>query len=415
MEQRRAQGTGTYYADRTRGAGHWIVSVEAGWSRTGSRRRVRRRVTGTERQARAALVALLREATTEQQTSPTTTVKTWAEQWLEVHQTTVRPHAWDTDASQVRVWIIPTIGHRRLTQLTPGDVRAVSKAILAAGRAPATAQRAHMVLQKMLRDALIEGHAVPPRILEITAPARGEVARREIPAADAVSILAVASTRPDASRWVAALLQGMRPAECRGLTWECVDLDAGTIDVSWQLKTLPYRTPRDRSSGFRVPVGYTARHLVDAYHLVRPKTNAGRRVIPLVPWMTDSLKAWRDLGPQSPYGLVWPDSDGRPLNDVHDRDAWRALCTAAEVGPYDLYACRHTTATLLREAGVDDTTLIAIMGHASVLSTRAYLHSNDDRARDALTGLAGRLGLTPPSAPAEEQTLQLVPAPDAPE
>ena len=390
---RRANGTGTYSPDPKRGPGHWVLSVEAGWTPRGTRRRIRRRVTGPERTAKAALAALLREAQVEQAASPATTVKSWADLWLAHHQTRVRPAAFATDRSQVRLWIVPTIGHKRLSRLTPGDVRAVSAAVLAAGRAPATAQRVHMVLVKMLRDALVEGHAVAPRLLEVDAPARGEAGRSAIPTADAVAILAAAARQPDGSRWAAALLQGMRPAECRGLTWECVDLERRVLDVSWQLKALPYRVPRDRSSGFRVPVGYTARHLVDAYHLVRPKTNAGRRVIPLVPWMVSALEVWRELGPSSPHGLVWPGPDGRPRNDRDDRDAWRILLADAGVGPYDLYAARHTTATLLRAGRVPDETITAIMGHSSILSTRAYLHTDDDRARAALVDVAAALGL----------------------
>jgi len=389
----RAKGTGSLYRDKARGDGHWILSVESGWTKTGTRRRTRRRFKGAERQARAELARLLREHTTDQQAAPTKTVKAWADEWLAVHAEKVRPAPFATDRSQVRLWIVPTIGHRKLAQLTPGDIRAVSRAILAAGRAPSTAQRCHNVLVKMLRDALIEGHAIPPRVLELDAPPRGESGRSEIPTADAVTILSAAAGLPEASRWVAALLQGMRPAECRGLTWQQVDLESGVIDVSWQLKALPYRTPRDRSSGFRVPVAYEARHLVDAYHLVRPKTAAGRRLIPLVPWMASALAAWRELGPQSPHGLVWPGPDGRPRNDAADRQAWREMCAAAGVGPYDLYACRHTTATLLREAGVDDETIVRIMGHASILSTKAYLHTDDSRARAALDALAVRLGL----------------------
>lgn len=384
----RAKGDGSIYPDKTR-PGTWVVSVEAGWTQRGTRRRIRRRVKGTERQARVALRTLLTETADAQQASPTKTVKAWCDDWLPVHADAVRPTAYATDASAVRLWIVPTIGHRRLAMLTPGDVRAVTSAILAAGRTPATAQRAHIVLKKLLRDAEGEGYTVPARVLGVKAPARGESARREIPTADAVAILSAAASRPDASRWVAAMLQGMRPAECRGLTWECVDLDRGTIDVSWQLKALPYRTPRDRGSGFRVPIGHESRHIVGALHLVRPKTNHGRRIIPLVPWMRAALESWRDQGPTSPHGLVWPDAS----DDKADRAAWRALCADAGVGPFDLYACRHTTATLLREAGVDDVTITAIMGHASILSTKPYMHATDSRARAALEELAGRLGL----------------------
>lgn len=46
---------------------------------------------------------------------------------------------------------------------------------------------------------------------------------------DAMAVLRAASGRPDASRWAAALLQGLRPGEANGLTWEMVDLDWGHV------------------------------------------------------------------------------------------------------------------------------------------------------------------------------------------
>jgi integrase len=193
----------------------------------------------------------------------------------------------------------------------------------------------------------------------------------------------------------------MRPAECLGLTWPLVDLDDGTLDVSWQLKRLPYNVARDRSSGFRVPRNYEVRQVEGALHLVRPKTASGRRIIPLVPWMRDALLTWRDLCPPSRAGLVWPRPDGRPQTDAADRDAWVALQDAAQVAHvegehgrrYSLYEARHTTATLLREASVDDATITEIMGHATILSTKAYLHTDRKRTRAALEQLAGRLQL----------------------
>jgi integrase len=330
------------------------------------------------------------------------TVRTWAEKWLDITQAKLRPTTWATNRSAVRVWIVPTIGHKRLDTLTPADVRAVTRAMITAGRTPATAHRGQAVLERMLRDAIVEGHAVPQRALMVEGPGAGEHDRDAIPLVDVHDLLAVISARPDASRWVAALLQGMRPAECLGLTWSCVDLAAGTVDVSWQLKSLPYNRAHDRSSGFRVPVGYVARQLDGALHLVRPKTLKGRRIIPLVPWMTAALTTWRAVCPASPHDLVWPRADGRPQTDAADRAAWVALQDAAQVARVDgthgrryaLYECRHTTATVLREGGEDDQTITAIMGHASILSTRAYLHTSSTKTRAALDEYAGRLGLT---------------------
>lgn len=399
---RRPHGTGSVYYDATRK--RWVGTIELGWTARGTRRR--KAVTGpTERAVKVKLRELLREA--QENEAPTVggkpTVRTWAEVWLENTSHTERPSTWATNRSAIRKWIIPTIGHKRLDTLAPGDVRSVTRAILTAGRAESTAQRAQVVLKWMLKDAVLEGHRVPQNVFLVDGVAPGESDRDAIPLADVALILEAAAARPDKSRWVAAFLQGMRPAECLGLTWSAINLDAGVIDVSWQLKALPYRAPHDRSSGFRIPAGFTARQLDGALHLVRPKTEKGQRLIPLVPWMRAALIEWRSIAPQSPHDLVWPRADGRPQVDRADRAAWVELVDAAQVARVDddnrgrryvLYEARHSTATLLREAGVDDETIKAIMGHATILSTKAYLHTSDTRTRAALDALAGRLGLT---------------------
>lgn len=314
-----------------------------------------------------------------------TTVKAWAEEWLPLQERTLRPQSYASTRSAVTKWIIPTIGHVKLATLNPGHIRSVHNAVRDAGLKPSSAVRTHAVLMALLNDALTEGgHTVPDAPLKVSGPKAGKSTRDAIPLEHALIVLQAALARPDASRWVAALLQALRPAEARGLTWAHIDFDADTIDISWQLKPVPYKTPRDRTSGFRVPDDYEATHLVDSYHLVRPKTDSGQRIIPMVPWMKAALLAWREAQGGSPYDLVWCRADGRPLTDKQDVAAWRTLCETAGVPAYDLYEARHTAATLLRKAGVDDETIIAIMGHATILSTKAYLHSDTERAREAL-------------------------------
>lgn len=397
---RRAYGTGgvTYNKKRDR----WEGSIETGWTANGTRRR--KRVVG---KSKAVVQRKLREALreAEQRQAPTVggkpTVKVWADQWLETTSRILRPTTWQSHRSQVTTWIVPTIGHRRLEALRPADVRAVERAMEAAGRASSSVARCKAVLDKMLKDAVIEGHHIPQAVLLVQSVGAGENDREAIPLPDALALLEASAREPDASRWVAALLQGMRPAECLGLTWDAVDFDDGSLDVSWQLKPLPYKVARDRTSGFRVPRNYTAKQVSGALHLVRPKTASGQRIIPLVEWMRDALMVWREVCPPSRAGLVWPSIDGSPRSDRDDRAAWVRLQDVAQVAHvegelgrhYTLYEARHTTATLLREAGVDDETIVAIMGHASILSTKAYLHTNRAKVRTALDQVATRLGL----------------------
>ena len=429
----RSKGTGSYYQECSKRAGcppvervigedgilhrlrpehdcraPWVASVEGGYTKRGTRRQVRRRAR-SETHAKQLVREMLRAADAGQsEASASTTVKTWCEKWLAQHVRRLGPATYSNHASHVRLWIIPTIGHKRLDKLTPADVRAVQNAVLDAGRKGSTACRVDALLKQMLTDAQVEGHAVPERVLKVEPPVMSEPERGDIPVPDAVAILTAALTTPTdslddghGSRWAAAFLQGMRPAEARGLTWDCVDFGRHQLDVSWQLKSLRYNVPRDRTSGFRVPTGYIARQLVGSYHLVRPKTKAGRRVIPMVPWMEAQLLAWRDFAPANPWGLVWPraatdaypERAGWPRNDAADRDEWRTLCARAGVGEHDLYSCRHTTATLLREAGASDDVITAIMGHASIRSTTPYLHPDlAERVRAALqSGVAARL------------------------
>jgi mRNA-degrading endonuclease toxin of MazEF toxin-antitoxin module len=77
----------------------------------------------------------------------------------------------------------------------------------------------------------------------------------------------------------------------------------------------------------------------------------------------------------------------------------RSLQDAAEVRHpegrhYMLHEARHTTATLLLEAGVSEAVIIAIMGHSSIAVTRGYQHVSQTLARKAMDDVAAKLGLT---------------------
>lgn len=417
-KKRRQHGTGGVTFDPTKQ--RWIGTVEAGVTAKGTRRRLK--VSGrTEAEAKAKLKEKQRQIAAEglpvEGASARVTVATWAKTWTERRQHEVRSSTMSNDVSQVRRWVVPTIGHVRLEQLTPAHMRAVTAAILSAGRAQSSALRAQVVLKKMLRDAIVEGYRVPQRILQMPNPEKNVTDRDAVPLIDAHAIIrAAGDLGPEGSRWVAAFLQGMRQGECLGLTWDCVDFERKTIDVAWQLDALPYRIPRDRASGFRIKPGTPHRHLTGRWHLVPPKSKSGTRVIPMVPWMEAALLAWREIAPLSPHRLVWPAANGSPRDDKDDSVAWYALQDVAQVarvdeaphasglrldergGPlvgrrYALHEARHSTATLLMEAGVSNTVITAIMGHSSIVSSQAYLHASREMTHQALDGVAGRLGL----------------------
>lgn len=396
--KRRQYGTGSVHQRTT--DGRWIGTVEAGWTTKGTRRRVT--VSGpTEAECRRKLKEkqrqIARDGLPAQGVSARTTVRTWSETWLAELERHARPKYLATERSQVNQWIVPTIGHKPISSLTPGDVRSVTNAVRKAKRTTTSAAYAQGALMRMLRAATVEGHDVPQRVLLVPPPGKAVSDRSAIALDHALLILAVAAEMPDGSRWAAAFMQGLRQAEALGLTWSAVDLDAAQQEISWQLQPLPYLDRRAQT--FRVPDGYDVQRLTGALHLTRPKSKAGTRVQPLVTWMVGSLTTWQRAAPASPHGLVWPRPDGSPRSAAADRAEWCALQERAGVQhstgrPYLIHEIRHTTATLLLELGVDPAIIAAIMGHSKIVATRGYQHVSQALARSALDGMAERLGLT---------------------
>lgn len=394
---RRDYGSGSVYQRAS--DGRWVATVEAGWTRNGTRRRPAR-LAKTEAEAKRKLRDLLREVEDGKRSGPDRrmTVKAWAEKWLEATERTSRPSTFTTEKGAVNAWIVPTIGHRRLGDLDADDILAVTKALRAAGKSTSTAQRYQSVLSRMLKAAARAGHTISQSAMLADKPERSVSDRQAIPVTQTLTLLERASHLPHGSRWAIAFLQGLRQGESLGLTRDCIDLERGLLRVEWQLQPLPYLDKRDRSKGHRVPDSYEARHLVDAYHLVRPKTKKGYRVIPLIPWAADALAVWLERAPANPWGLVWPAADGRPQSKPDDTAEWRRLqaiepALAHPSGrPWHIHEIRHATATLLMELGVEESVRIAIMGHSSIAVTRGYEFVDTAALRTALEAAGQRLG-----------------------
>ena len=392
----RGKGTGSVHYDEPRK--RWKATIEAGYTVRGTRRRIT--VTAkTERDVLVRLKAKEREilatGVPPEGADPRKTVRSFADGWIADQERRLRPSAFVATRSQVTRWVIPQIGQMRLNRVTARDVEGVSNAMISAGRAKSSATRCHRELLRMLKDAKRGGHAVTASALLAKGPGLGERTRDAIPLDEVAAILASARSQPDGARWIIAFLLGLRPGEALGLTWSAVDWKRKILKVEWQLQSLSYKEKRNPAKGLRVPDGYEYRQLVGRHCLVALKSKSGSRNPPMTPLIEEALRAWQTQCPASEFDLVFPDENGLPRDDKEDRDAFRRLLREAGVSHaknsearlYTLYEARHTAATMLRANKTDDETLISILGHASILSSKTYLHSDDDRRRSALNGV----------------------------
>lgn len=396
-KRRRGYGTGSIHQRASDGL--WAATVELGTSADGKRRRAyiyakTYKEAVEKKKAKEAEIASGGRSTL----ADRTTVKTYSAQWLEQIVTKVRPKTYSTNVSAIRQWIVPTIGNVRLNELNAADIRRVDAAQRAAGRTASTRLRTHAVLVKMLRDATVDGARVHPGVLAVERPRVGETDRSSMPIDGALSILRLVESQPDPSKWVGALLNGVRQGERLGMTRECLDFDNDVINVLWQLQELPYIDNKNKALGFRVPDEFVARQLVGRFHLVRPKTKKGWRTIPMTPWFRAAMLARLETMPDSPHGLVWGDEHGQPVDPHADRREWYELQRRAGVDehpagrPYKVHEIRHTTITLLIELGIDKDIIAQIVGQSKLVES--YNHANYmPQVRQAMDALAERLQL----------------------
>lgn len=394
--QRRTKGDGGLFQ---RADGMWIGRVDIP-SADGKRRR--KQIASKDFATAAKKLRALRQEIDAGRlpATATTTVAKWLEHWLEtIRGPHVGPEMFRYYEHTIRLYINPRIGSKRLDRLTAEDIRAMERDLQESSTR--NAQKAHQTLQTALKDAVVEGVVGRNVVDAVRAPKHAKVEREPLafPVAKHVIHTALASSDETwASRWVAAFLTGARPAELRGLRWSYIDLDNGLADLAWQLRRVPRKhgcgdTCGKTRPGFcpevqwKIPPGFELQPCHRSLAWTRPKTAAGTRIVPLIPPVVAMLRELAAIDTNNPHGLVWHHHDGRPISQENEDDAWAALMAEAELVGVSQYQARHTTATLLLEAGVDEQTRMKIIGHSSVAAQRMYAHVDHTQTRAAMTHL----------------------------
>lgn len=406
MAGRRTHGDGALFK---RADGYWVTGIELLPGPDG-KRRTKRIVRKNRNDALAALRKLRSDYDAGRlATAPTTTVERWMSYWLTdiLPHRDVKPGTSKSYSDTIRLYVTPRLGAKRMDRVQPADIRDLYKHLRATVSSRA-AQKADQVLRlafnAAVRDGVI-GASVMDRVDKPSHLAKDQIA---FPAATAMHIIetAVATQGPMwGARWAVGFTTGARECEVLGLEWDRVDLDRAVIDISWQLQRLQkMHGCGDRAADGGFPCGKKRSSFCPQAHwdlpatmqwrecertlvFTRPKTKAGTRLVPLVPDMVDVLRSIRNSAP-NPHGLVFHHPDGRPFSQDQDQKAWRKLLQSAGIPHVSQHTVRHSTATLLLEAGVDSHITQQVIGHSNVTVTRGYQHVDLELARQAWGNLA---------------------------
>ena len=102
-----------------------------------------------------------------------------------------------------------------------------------------------------------------------------------------------------------------------------------------------------------------------------------------------ALSGWKGGDPAE--SLVFTTASGSPLEPGNLSRSFRRICGQAGVRRIRVHDLRHTNATFLKDLGVPDRDIQAMLGHSDGAMTRHYQHGNRDTSGDASARLAALL------------------------
>jgi integrase len=187
----------------------------------------------------------------------------------------------------------------------------------------------------------------------------------------------------DDTAWVPAAFRltlcGLRRSEILGLSWDAVDLNAGTVRVeASRVKTgKGYQTERDD------PKSDASARTV-AVETIHPGTVAALRTL-RAHQAAQRLAAGSAF--DNPGDLVVVDLLGRGIHPEVYSLRFRALCKAAGVPKIRLHAGRHTLALMLHRGGVAPADAASMLGHTVGTHLSFYVPKTERGAATAATRL----------------------------
>jgi integrase len=274
----------------------------------------------------------------------------------------------------------------KLTKLSPLDLQRLYTDRLVAGLSSTTVHLLHVVLHRMLKQAVRWG-MVPRNVTEMVDPPRRTFPEITTWSSDQVArFLEAGDQHYLGALWRLALLTGMRRGELLGLKWDDIDLDRGTLAV---------RRTLSRGNG-------------GTWQLTEPKTASGRRQIALPESCVAALRKHRlrqleqrmALGPAwEDHGFVFTGRAGAPLHVNSMTVHFKKLITDAQVPTIRFHDLRHTCATLLLAEGVHPKIVQERLGHSDIsMALNRYSHVTPSMQRQAADTLDTALLLPTQSA-----------------
>ena len=266
-------------------------------------------------------------------------------------------------------WLVPHVGAVQLAKMSPSQAQQLVEVLRVRGGRNCTplsarsVQLSVVVLKASTAWAFETGLVGRDHLAGFRRPraAVGNGAGKAWTAEEARAFLVSVTDDRLVAAWTLLLTRGLRRGELAGLRWDAVDLEGGTLRI--------VRT----------------RVLVDGKPVdSEPKTDAGRRTIPLDPSLVSCFRShWVQQGTErlaageawNDQGYVFTDQLGLPLYPDLFSERFIALAEAAGLRRIRLHDLRHSAASLMLASGENVKVVAELLGHASpTITQNIYQH-----------------------------------------
>lgn len=261
-------------------------------------------------------------------------------------------------------YAVKYFGDIYVKDITARDISRYLAKLASLGYAKSTVKNYKIVVSRIFHYALINGYVDFSPTVGVDIP-RGLKQKRRTAAVEGDEEI----IRRSAKMWIApylALMTGLRKGELLALQWKDVDFKRNVISVS---KSLYYKA---------------------GAHIKEPKTESGKRIVPILKPLREELLARHEEIAPSPEHYVVSDTGEKPLSQKRFRTLEKHFREDSGVTS-TLHQLRKSFATIAVKAKLEPKVLQSIMGHKNIATTyNIYAEVREDSiaaAGDALSDL----------------------------